>query len=54
MTLNGVIAVFALFQRIRVAFASHGVKVVEDIRKFSGQECSPEFLVFSDISLPVI
>jgi len=47
---------FALFHRIRVAFGAHFVKVVEDIPylNFLRQKCSPEFLVFSDISPTMI
>jgi len=46
---------FALFQGIPYSFPRALRKVVEDILKLSAtKKCSPNLLVFSDISLTVV
>jgi len=52
VTLNDLSGYFCVISANSIAFGAHCVKVVDDIPKRSTRpKCSPEFLVFSDISL---
>jgi len=46
---------FAVFQRKKsLGFGAHCVKVTDEVPKLSTTKCSPELVVFSDISLTMI